>query len=53
MSDDTLTSIITDAIKGNLRPILRFMYLVLTTVAAGTAIIVGMWYDLRQHNNKP
>ena len=48
MSDDTLTSLITEAIGHNLSPLIRWLYGVFAAVIVGTAFVVGMVYDVKQ-----
>lgn len=48
MSDDTLTTLITEAIARNLAPLLKWLYCVFGAVIAGTVFVVGMVYDVRQ-----
>lgn len=48
MSDDTLTSLITEAIGHHFAPILKWLYGVFAVVIAGTAFVVGMVHDVRQ-----
>ncbi len=48
MSDDTLTSLITEAIARNLAPLLKWLYCVFAAVIGGTVFVVGMVYDVRQ-----
>jgi len=47
MSDDTLTQIIGDHISRNIRPLLKWVYAGVTTLVVGTALVVGMWRDLK------
>lgn len=48
MSDDTLTSLIAEAIGRHLAPIIKWLYGVFAAVIAGTAFIVGMVHDVKQ-----
>ncbi len=48
MSDDTLTSLIVEAIGRHLAPIIKWLYGVFAAVIAGTAFIVGMVHDVKQ-----
>ena len=45
MSDDTLTSLIVEAIGRHLAPIIKWLYGVFAAVIAGTAFIVGMVHE--------
>jgi len=48
MSDDTLTTLITEAISRNLTPVLRGLWWVFGCVLTSTVFVVGMVYDVRQ-----
>lgn len=47
MSDDTLTQIIGEHISRNIRPLIKWAYAGVTTLVVGTALVVGMWRDLK------
>lgn len=47
MSDDTLSQLVTEAIRDNFHPILKWLYATFAGVIVGTAFIVGMVYDVK------
>jgi len=51
MSDDTLIQIIGEHIGEhigrNIRPLLKWAYTGVAAIVGGTAMVVGMWYDLK------
>lgn len=47
MSDDTLSQLVTEAIRDNFHPILKWLYATFAGVIVGTAFIVGMVHDVK------
>lgn len=47
MSDDTLTSLLGEAISKHISPLMKGIYGLLAASIVGTAFVVGMWYDVR------